>query len=226
MKIYSLFVIAVCSIVFISCGNNSTDDNAATTTAAPATITPASTTQPVATQQNPAASGSTVAPPPSLAPGQLTQSGSTKGVTYNPAHGQPGHDCAIAVGAPLKTQSGTATTATPVQITPQTTQSAPVVQTTTAPPPTIVPVSQPSAGQPKLNPAHGQPGHDCAIAVGQPLKSTTTNVSPIINTQPTQAAQTTTAPASKPVAGQPRLNPAHGQPGHDCSIGVGLPLKN
>ena len=155
MKIYSLLVIAVCSIVFISCGNNSSVDNATTT---PTTNTPAGTTQAVATQQNPAASGSSVTPPPSLAPGQLTQSASASGVV--------------------------------------------------------------------LNPAHGQPGHDCSIAVGQPLKSTTTNTSPIVNTQPTQAAQTTTAPASKPVAGQPRLNPAHGQPGHDCSIGVGMPLKN
>jgi hypothetical protein len=23
----------------------------------------------------------------------------------------------------------------------------------------------------RLNPAHGAPGHDCAVAVGQPLKS-------------------------------------------------------
>ncbi|TMI61562.1 MAG: hypothetical protein E6H07_18750 [Bacteroidetes bacterium] len=216
MKIYSLFVSAVCSIVFISCGNNSSDDSAAAT---PATNTPASTTQPVTTQQNPGTSGSTVTPPPSLAPGQLTQSASANGVVLNPAHGQPGHDCTIAVGQPLKNTTGAAS---PVV----TTQPTQVSQTTTAPPPTIVPVSQPLAGQPKLNPPHGQPGHDCTIAVGQPLKSTTTNVSPIVNTQPTQAAQTTTAPTSKPVAGQPRLNPAHGQPGHDCSIGVGMPLKN
>jgi len=216
MKIYSLLVIAVCSIVFISCGNNSSDDNATTT---PTTNTPAGTTQAVATQQNPAASGSSVTPPPSLAPGQLTQSASASGVVLNPAHGQPGHDCAIAVGQPLKNTGSSS----PVQVTTQPTQ---VSQTTTTPPPSIVPISQPSTGQPKLNPAHGQPGHDCTIAVGQPLKSTTTNTSPIVNTQPTQAAQTTTAPASKPVAGQPRLNPAHGQPGHDCSIGVGMPLKN
>jgi hypothetical protein len=27
------------------------------------------------------------------------------------------------------------------------------------------------SGSGKLNPAHGQPGHDCAVAVGAPLKN-------------------------------------------------------
>jgi hypothetical protein len=30
---------------------------------------------------------------------------------------------------------------------------------------------QPTNGNVRLNPAHGAPGHDCAIPVGQPLKS-------------------------------------------------------
>jgi hypothetical protein len=243
MKINSLFVIAACSVVFISCGNNSSDDSAATTST-PATSTPASTTQPAAAQQNPATSGSTVVPPPTLKPGQLTQSASASGVKLNPAHGQPGHDCAIAVGAPLKNQSGTTSiqTATqPSQITTQpaqaTTQPVQVSQTTTAPPPGIVPISQPAAGQVKLNPAHGQPGHDCAIAVGQPLKNQTgttpvqvatqqtSKPTPIV-TQTTQAPPTTAFPAVQTSTGKPKLNPAHGQPGHDCTIAVGQPLKN
>lgn len=53
---------------------------------------------------------------------------------------------------------------------------------------------------PLLNPPHGQPGHDCSIPVGSPLKA---------------QAQT------KPV-----LNPPHGEPGHDCSVAVGAPLPN
>jgi hypothetical protein len=36
------------------------------------------------------------------------------------------------------------------------------------PAPTNTPTSGSSA---KLNPPHGQPGHDCAIAVGAPLKN-------------------------------------------------------
>lgn len=80
------------------------------------------------------------------------QQNNTSGLLTNPAHGQPGHDCAKPVGAPLKQNvSHTQNTAEPSQtVTPQ-----PVAQ-------------QPSSGQ-KLNPAHGQPGHDCAKPVGAPL---------------------------------------------------------
>ncbi len=79
----------------------------------------------------------------------------------NPAHGQPGHRCDIAVGAPLTSAPSTSATAT-----------APQVQTTSSP--VATPVSIPSAGgngTAKLNPAHGQPGHDCAVQVGAPLKN-------------------------------------------------------
>lgn len=79
----------------------------------------------------------------------------------NPPHGQPGHKCEIAVGAPLSS-APTVGTATP-QITTTATPSAPV----------NIP-SIPSTGgngNAKLNPAHGQPGHDCAVQVGAPLKN-------------------------------------------------------
>jgi hypothetical protein len=70
----------------------------------------------------------------------------------NPPHGQPGHDCAVAVGAPLNAPAGGAATA------------APQPQTIAAP------ASAPKAGgSGRVNPAHGQPGHDCAVAVGAPL---------------------------------------------------------
>jgi hypothetical protein len=161
MKKYYFLLIAVCSLVFISCGTDSRDADAATTTA-PVTNVPAGTTQPVTTQQNPAAPASTVAPPSTVAPGQLTQSASATGVVLNPAHGQPGHDCAIPVGQPLKSQSGTVSA--PIQITTQPTQ-------TTQAPSTVTPLSQPTTAKPKLNPAHGQPWHDCSIGVGQPLKN-------------------------------------------------------
>lgn len=63
----------------------------------------------------------------------------------------------------------------------------------------------------KLNPAHGQPGHDCAIPVGQPLPSSVgVNVPNVNNTA-----------APKTV----KLNPPHGQPGHDCAVPVGDPLN-
>ncbi len=61
-----------------------------------------------------------------------------------------------------------------------------------------------------VNPAHGQPGHDCALPVGAPLKSATASVNPN---------------AQMPVAAPGALNPEHGMPGHDCAIPVGAPLN-
>jgi hypothetical protein len=74
----------------------------------------------------------------------------------NPAHGQPGHRCDIAVGAPLNSKPASASTsaATPVN-------AKPIV----LPPDTLF-----AKG---LNPAHGQPGHRCDIAVGKPLSEAT-----------------------------------------------------
>ena len=71
-----------------------------------------------------------------------------------------------------------------------------------------------------LNPPHGEPGHDCAIAVGAPLTGGPSANAP---TAPTMSFPTpTSAPAA--VQGGPRLNPPHGQPGHDCAVQVGAPL--
>lgn len=73
-------------------------------------------------------------------------SGNTANV--NPPHGQPGHRCDIAVGAPL---DGTSANAAPTQINMQNEANA-----------------TPATGE-GLNPPHGQPGHRCDIQVGAPL---------------------------------------------------------
>lgn len=134
----------------------------------------------------------------------------TSNLLTNPEHGQPGHDCSIAVGAPLKAGANANSSSTQPQ--------ANVVQTVAAQP-------TPTSTSGKLNPAHGQPGHDCAIAVGAPL-----------NSKPTQAATKAAAPtinvsqpsssAAVPVLNEKgqRLNPAHGQPGHKCEVATGAPL--
>jgi hypothetical protein len=90
-------------------------------------------------------------------------------VRLNPAHGQPGHDCAIAVGAPLKGSVASTPAAAPAKVI--ATKSIPLetkAVVATAAAPAAVPsfFTDPTA---KLNPAHGQPGHDCAVAVGAPL---------------------------------------------------------
>lgn len=78
----------------------------------------------------------------------------------NPAHGQPGHRCDIGVGEPLDSKPAPKTTAATTTSTPAT----PAVASTT-PSPVVEKVA---AG---MNPAHGQPGHRCDIAVGAPLSS-------------------------------------------------------
>ncbi|WP_146897599.1 hypothetical protein [Adhaeribacter aerolatus] len=74
-------------------------------------------------------------------------------VGLNPAHGLPGHRCDIPVGARLDS---------PPQSTPA---AAPRL-----PAPTLPLPSAPGVVAAGTNPPHGQPGHDCAIPVGAPLK--------------------------------------------------------
>ena len=79
-------------------------------------------------------------------------------VALNPPHGQPGHDCAIPVGSPLNGKPNAAK--------PQ--PSAPSAVPTLTTQPQMLPFAN-SGNSVALNPPHGQPGHNCAIPVGQPL---------------------------------------------------------
>lgn len=133
----------------------------------------------------------------------------------NPAHGAPGHRCEIAVGAPLN--SGLKQVQQPVQM-PSPIQANPTISNNTVKPAISQPASVTDA---TLNPAHGQPGHRCEIAVGAPLNSTPKAAS----AQPQVPLQTTTPVMQVNPNSSVKLNPAHGQPGHDCSIQVGQPLK-
>lgn len=75
-----------------------------------------------------------------------------------------------------------------------------------------------SSGNLAVNPAHGQPGHDCTIPVGAPLKgtgSTTITQKPLNITTDQGTLQSTS---------EGKINPPHGQPGHRCDIQVGAPL--
>ncbi|AWI25127.1 hypothetical protein [Flavobacterium pallidum] len=98
----------------------------------------------------------------------------------NPPHGQPGHRCDIAVGAPLNSPKGNATTVTPGKAAAN--QGMTVTQT-------------PVKTAPGMNPPHGQPGHRCDIGVGEPLSSA-----------PKKAAATLT-PVTPPAKTPALLNP-------------------
>lgn len=88
-------------------------------------------------------------------PGSVQQQ-PANGIVLNPPHGQPGHSCDVEVGQPLN--SAPVSNSTPPAMTmpaqqPQTLPQAPL----------------PANGQVRINPAHGQPGHRCDVAVGAAL---------------------------------------------------------
>lgn len=101
----------------------------------------------------------------------------------NPAHGQPGHRCDIPAGAPLNSTPQKTTTPKVVNENTAVSPSQTIINPGTMPAlqPTQAPQNTEAAnGAPalisngsgaKLNPEHGKPGHDCKVAVGQPLPS-------------------------------------------------------
>ncbi len=110
----------------------------------------------------------------------------------NPAHGQPGHRCDIAVGAPLNS---------PAAAKPATTQT---TQTIT---PVVTPASTAKTA-PGMNPAHGQPGHRCDIAVGAPLNSpatisTATQATPAVKPAETKTEIKNSIPQTSPIPTTP-----------------------
>lgn len=205
MRYLVIVASVLCVVILVSCGENEAGGSVQNKAIAPASAptisapsTPVNPNNAVLPVSNPTA--------PIIGGGKL-----------NPAHGQPGHRCDIAVGAPLP-----AANATPAANTP--TLNAPVLNNPTTAAPTV---AQPQPVQPVakgLNPPHGQPGHRCDIPVGEslskaPAKNTSTASSPVI----TPTKPLVEAPDTMFAKG---LNPAHGKPGHRCDIAVGQPLTS
>ncbi len=146
----------------------------------------------------------------------------------NPAHGQPGHRCDIPVGQPLSSapaqtpqQGGqrqninvNANQGQTIQIDPNALQPGKFTVDNSGKAKTV----KTAKG---MNPPHGEPGHRCDIPVGQPLNS-----KPAPAPQQTQAIAQNTPPASTPAptGEKPALNPAHGEPWHNCAVKVGEAL--
>lgn len=118
-------------------------------------------------------------------------------------------------------------------------QTAPAVAPAPAPSTVSVPVpgSTDSNGKPKtvdiaLNPEHGQPGHRCEIPVGAPLNSKPEDFKNNAAIQQAPAAmpqggpriETTIPAGGSSTSSTVKLNPPHGEPGHDCAVPVGQPL--
>lgn len=106
-------------------------------------------------------------------PVSLNQAPVTTKPGMNPPHGQPGHRCDIAVGAPLNSPPGNANKpkegkANIQQFTPSTPSTTTTTTSAPASTPAILDPNAPATA-PGMNPPHGQPGHQCGIAVGAPL---------------------------------------------------------
>ena len=91
----------------------------------------------------------------------------------NPPHGQPGHRCDIAVGAPLNSKPNPAAPkagsgeAQKITLTPN--QTGTPAAPASATPAILNPDGAATATAPGMNPPHGQPGHVCGTPVGSPL---------------------------------------------------------
>jgi hypothetical protein len=144
MKIYSIYILSLLVIFSAyACNNNSQPD-------IDTSLINITSPQAIPTKD----SASTLVNPGNTAPATVNNSS----VALNPPHGQPGHDCAIPVGSPLNGKPNAATLQSP----------GPLVTPALTTPPQMLPLSN-SNNSVALNPPHGQPGHDCAIPVGQPL---------------------------------------------------------
>ena len=95
---------------------------------------------------------------------QTTQTQTAPGM--NPPHGQPGHRCEIAVGAPLNSKSTDTKKPQVTQVINEKPVEKPVLNVNSNNgSSTLVGTNTP----PGMNPPHGQEGHRCDVAVGAPL---------------------------------------------------------
>lgn len=220
IKLYVVAGIALCGLASCSSGESADyiDKSLVTSTSQKVDTTPA-VNNVVVGANNPAIPGmNTVSGGQTMqfAPGTPA---TTTAPGMNPPHGQPGHRCDIADGAPLNSKPAPAT----AQPTTVNAQPAPV---------TIKEVPTTTKTAPGMNPPHGEPGHRCDITVGAPLNS-----KPAPPATATAAPTTTQAVAAQPspvtvkevpttTKTAPGMNPPHGEPGHKCEIAVGAPLNS
>lgn len=81
----------------------------------------------------------------------------------------------------------------------------------------VVPTTTASSNGVRLNPPHGEPGHNCDLPVGAPLDGSAP-------AQPVAPANVVPPATASPAVGSGKINPPHGQPGHNCDYPVGARL--
>ena len=105
MNLKNILIVAAIGTMFsfTSCKNDKPANTEPTPVVQPndATITPAATAPaPTSTDVAPSNSQQIQIQPSNIAPAQTAPAGGGSG-KINPAHGQPGHSCAVPVGSPL-----------------------------------------------------------------------------------------------------------------------------
>lgn len=174
--IFSLLVLA--SLCMVSCKKTELSDDPVTTAEPERTIEsvmpPGATA--TGTTSNSVMNGTANYSTTTTTPAAATPVATAPGM--NPPHGQPGHRCEIAVGAPLNSapKAAPAVTTAPGKMTqPVTISSATTTPgTVTSNGATITTVNNnapatPVVTAPGMNPPHGEAGHVCSVAVGAPL---------------------------------------------------------
>ncbi|MBW8521914.1 hypothetical protein K0U91_05455 [Chryseobacterium chendengshani] len=143
----------------------------------------------------------------------------------NPPHGQPGHRCDIPVGQPLNSKAAAPSAAPSAQnITVNGNNSVQINPNAVSPGKVMIDQNGKQVKTaPGMNPPHGQPGHRCDIPVGQALNS---KPAPQQSAKPSPVQTPTSAPqaVAANTGPKPKLNPAHGEPWHDCAKKVGEAL--
>jgi hypothetical protein len=225
-NIYSLSVLFI-TVIIAACGSSSAKvDTAPEIISTPTSANNITTDTATKPEVQPTIQTNTQVPLVTPQPVATVVNG---GAGLNPKHGQPGHRCDIAEGAPLNSKpTAAATVNQPSVINPA---PAPVAKQQP-----VVINNQPAATiAPGMNPEHGKPGHRCDIAVGAPLNSKPTAQQPAQNIitetktasipAPTPIQPAPVQPAANTVTA-PGMNPEHGKPGHRCDISVGAPLNS
>lgn len=169
-----MILLSAAFLLFTSCNNDTASNSSfdSDTTSMSEAFVHGTTTAPIAVPDSSAVAGQVTAQasvPTTISMPQAQVPQGKGGAGLNPAHGEPGHRCDIAVGAPLNSAPQAPAPAKNATVTTSTTTEQ---QAVPAQAPMVVPApTQATAAgmQGKPNPAHGQPGHRCDIQVGQPL---------------------------------------------------------
>ena len=177
MNTNTILKIVGLSLLICSCKKDLEPQESSQDTIAPVVQTLAPDASAVVPPQADVTAQTMSAPQPQMQQPQQTQPVAVA-PGMNPAHGQPNHRCDIAVGAPLnspqkmaakpamtinpsdvKTSTPPVISTKPIQVPAPANGGAPAILSPNAAPATAV----------GMNPAHGQPGHKCEVAVGAPL---------------------------------------------------------